>query len=423
MNKNNGYWITYEEQPNNWCKDDASYIKLYNDLKNGNTGWEFEKSKSECEKHICGEMIAYDGTDSGTIYVYYENDENTNERKPIMYIKSRMSCINLDEKYAEVFGRELVLDSNDENRFYNFEVEPQYLEELIKKLREIGIPNAQIEKYQNKLDSYNRLLDFQKNGINSEEDILELYRNFNREDTILPRILMKGRNVQKDYESLSFDNKVKFVDLICKINSGVYTSKITPLTRLKSLTGVNQEDKLLEIKDIEVLKRTATSTELENLKYASEEILNNYSSIIDILNSFEVRWGISYAKGIPYQFRTDIGVIQALTQSRPSSIRNVIDTFIRDDNGEFKEKLKDKEFVTKLINVHYTNTLNNKKCVQEQYVYTDFLWHFPDETLDDIENKILVGPEPTEEREQLKGKIYMKTKQTCEEIRNYKKAN
>lgn len=423
MNKNNGYWITYEEQPNNWCKDDASYIELYKDLKNGNTGWEIEKSKSACEKHICGEMIACDGTDSGTIYVYYETNENTNERKPIMYIKSRMSCINLDEKYAEVFGRELILDKDEENRFYNFEVEPQYLEELIKKLREIGIPDRQIANYQNKLESYNRLLALQKNGINSEDDILELYRNFNREDTILPRILMKGRNVQKDYESLSLDNKVKFVELICKINSGVYTSKINPLTRLKLLTGFKQEDKLLEIKDIEVLKRTATSTELESLKYASEEILNNYSSIIDILNSFEVRWGISYAKVIPHQFRTDIGVIQALTQSRPSSIRNVIDTFIRDDNGEFKEKLKDKDFVTKLINVHYTNTLNNKKCVQEQYVYTDFLWHFPDDTLDDIEKRILVGPEPTEEREQLKGKIYIKTKQTCEEIRNYKRAN
>jgi len=418
-----GFWVTYEEQPNNWCKDDASYIDLYNDLKNGNTGWNIEKSKSECEKHICGEMIACDGTDSGTIYVYYENDKNTNERKPIMYIKSRMSCINLDEKYAEVFGRELILDQNEENKFYNFEVEPQYLEELIKKLKEIGIPNSQIEKYQNKLDSYNRLLNLQKNGINSEEDILDLYRNFNREDTILPRILMRGRNVQKDYESLSLNNKIELVNLICKFNSDIYTSKIDPLTRLKLLTGLNQEDRLLEIKDIEVLKRTSTSTELKNLKYASEEILNSHSSIVDILNSFEVRWGISYARSIPNQFRTDISVIQALTQSRPSSIRNVIDIFIREDNGEFKEKLRDKDFVIKLINVHYTNTLNNKKCVQEQYVYTDFLWHFPDETLDGIENKILVGPEPTEEREQLKGKIYIKTRQTCEEISNYKKAN
>lgn len=423
MKENKGYWITYEEQPNNWCKKDGSYVDLYNDLKNGNTGWEIENSKSECEKHICGEMIACDGTDSGTIYVYYEDSENTNERKPIMYIKSRMSCINLDEKYAEVYGRELVLDSSEENRFYNFEVEPKYLEELIKKLEEIGIPKSQIEKYQNKLDSYKRILNLQKNGINSEEDILELYKNFNREDTILPRILMKDRNVQADYDSLSLENKVEFVKLLYNMNRDIFTSKIDPLTRLKLLTGLNPEDKLLEIKEVEVLKKSSTSTELECLKYASDEILSSRSTIIDILNNFQITWGISYARYIPVQFRTDIDVIQALTQSRPSSIRSILDIFIREDNGEFKAKLKDKDFVLKLVNSIYTNTLNNKKCVHEQYAYTDFLWYFEDETIENIENKVLIGPEPTEEREQLKNKIYVKTRETREEIKAYKQAN
>ena len=39
------------------------------------------------------------------------------------------------------------------------------------------------------------------------------------------------------------------------------------------------------------------------------------------------------------------------------------------------------------------------------------------------ENKVLIGPEPAEEREQLKNKIYIKTRKTCEEIKNYNQAN
>lgn len=109
-------------------------------------------------------MIDCDGTDSGTIYIYYEN-ESTNKKIPLMYIKVRKSCVNRNEKVADVFGTEMILENQNENRFYNFEVEPTLLEELIAKLRETDICEKQIKKYEDKLTSYIKLLELEKNGI------------------------------------------------------------------------------------------------------------------------------------------------------------------------------------------------------------------------------------------------------------------
>lgn len=234
---------------------------------------------------------------------------------------------------------------------------------------------------------------------------------------------MQNRNVQADYDSLNFEEKGEFINIICELNSTFFYSKINPVSRLKTITGLNQEDRLFEIRDKEVLKATSTSTQLECLDYATADLINNRDTLLEILENFAVHYSIRHIKKIPIQFRTDIEVIQTLTKSNPSKIRDVLNIFIGEDNSDFKAKIKENDFVVKLVNAYFNNVLNNEEYVKQQYAYYDFLWCFTSETLEGIENKILFGPEPTVEREKLKSKIYTKTTQKRDEIIKYRKSN
>ena len=82
-----GIWKKYEKTERNMGIGRASYDELYDDLRNSGKNWNIANDYSECKDELCGELIAYDGTMAGDIYVYYI--EKDGKLYPEFYIKVR----------------------------------------------------------------------------------------------------------------------------------------------------------------------------------------------------------------------------------------------------------------------------------------------------------------------------------------------
>ncbi len=57
-------------------------------------------------------------------------------------------------------------------------------------------------------------------------------------------------------------------------------------------------------------------------------------------------------------------------------------------------KFNKKEYVITLLDAYFRTILANKEYIRDNFTPCEVLWHFPLNLLDDIENKILMGPEP-----------------------------
>ena len=404
----NGMWVKYDAAPNEWGKIDGSYRRLFNDLKGSNTGWFFANSLSKCEDELCGEMIPSNGTVSGDIYVYYITDGD--KKIPKIYIKVSTGTYSGGKLY-EIRGSKDKTISNIDEYYLNHEVEVSLLPVLLSKLNELKVTKKIISDYEVKNDYFKRLVELKENGIKTDEDIICLYKNFKRLDTDLAFKLMKDRNVQDDYDSLSDENKIEFLKVFCDID---YSSCRNALLCKALGDKYSNDSRLLVVDDESKLIATATDTSLKCLSYASDELIGDKDSILRILDNFELYvWSSSFADYIPGQYRTDIDVLQTATKTDPLEMKDLLYFYLLSDddanNMELKMKLEDMDFCKNLLTAYFNNVLSNEELLNEQYVNMDLLYFMPEGVFDVIENELLYGPESTLEREGLKQKIYSKT--------------
>lgn len=414
-----GEWIKYEEEKGKIITDkETSYYRLYQDVKNSDTLWPIT-SLERCFDDLRGDMMTGLGM-SGDIYVYYEINSETKERKPLMYFMANNSVVEKGTKFVEVYGRNLPID-NEENR--NFNVEPRLIPVLIDKLREIKAMSRIITEFEDKEKSYKELERIKNNGAKTEDDILTIYQNFHRRDTTLVYELVNGRNIEDDFNFLSPENKAKLIVILCKMNSITEYGfpSILPLTRLKRMNSKGENEKLLDISDKDILIATANDTKLKCLGFASDALLKDKSFIMEMVSMLKLIGGDYIETYIPDEFKLDLDILQMATRSNPFELQQIIGNYRY--NEILKEKIdklfSDREYARKLIEYHFKNVLSNPKYVEELFTAPKLIWHFDPEILENIENTILWGPEPTRKREILRQKIYWNIKSTREEIKEF----
>lgn len=152
--------------------------------------------------------------------------------------------------------------------------------------------------------------------------------------------LVKGRNVQEDYDSLNEELKVELVKIICGMNDD-------DLTTLGMLTKVDGE--ILRIEDIDILKKAVASVGLNCLRYAPIEYCHNKEKILEILSLFDIKH--TRASGINFiseELQIDVDVLQALVRTQPFELYFII---------------------TDLLHTDFFNRTNNTKLLCKKILY------------------------------------------------------
>lgn len=409
-----GVWIKYKKGSRMNYSSNSSYVRLFNDLKGSSAMWHIACSLDSCRRELCGDEISF-GARPGDIYVFYVNDELGN-RTPKIFFKTLTSPSGV-VTVTDVCGANLVLDENEKLNNYNFNVEPYYLGELIKMLKEIGADEELISKYESRMRSFVDLYDLFVRGIQTDEDVIFLYENFTREDTSLARELMAGRCVQDDYERLNDKNKEKFFRVICKLNHTYSVSKVSPTERINEITVIkNRNGKILDIDDRELIIRFASESGLKSLYYASDELRRDRDFVLSVLENFTIGLEPLYERNLPEEFTTDIEVLSRMTSSKPYRLREVIESYLRNGNEELKAKLNDINFVSRLLKTYYNVLLKDGSLCGSEIVDCSILWHFSTEVLNSLDDSILYGPEPSPLREDYRRRICEEQSNTASKI-------
>lgn len=390
----NGVWIKYEKSPGKWHSKDSSYTRLCADLKpHQNTGWPIGKFAD----YIHGEFIPCDGTPDSDIYVYYLKNRKKGVSKPKL-------CLAVHEcddgkYYAAVYGIR-TKDRSEEHRI-TYKPAAKYLPVLVEKLRELNAKDWQLEEYTNSLHEYQNLVYIAQNGVVTDTDLLTIYKNLGRADTTIAQKLVRGRNIQEDYDSLALISKINFVKIICGMSSKC-------LARLAYLT--NTKGSILSVNEIAVLRNTATATSLLCLRYAPKEYLENKETMLEILKTFDITQlapqGLNY---ISETLQIDIDVLRALVSEQPYKIERIIGELANKKNDDANklliEKLKDRTYMLSLLDMHFRNCITHLDYQKESFLPCGLLWNFPLEMTEGIETEILQGPFATPEEEQMKSKV------------------
>lgn len=396
-----GLWIKYDRAQSRNNNRNSSYYRLFEDLKNSLTNWHIASSLEVCKREICGEDYPIFGSRDGDIYVYYIFDEEGNII-PKIYFKT---VVDAEGKMSvlDIHGANLVLDEKEELTTYNFNVEPYYISALVAKLQDIDADRETIEKYETQMKSFIELHSLYVSGVTTEEDILTLYSNFTREDTPIAREMMSGRCVQEDYNRLSKKNREKLFRIICGLNKVHSISKISPLERLDKITvKKNSNGKILELDDENMIISHASESGLKSLYYACDRLRSNRDFVLEVLRNFKMGLNPLYERNLPDEFTTDVEVLVTMTASKPFRLREVIESYLRIGNGELKRKLDDIDFVKRLLQAYYRSVLNDKNSLESTTMDCSILWHLPLEILEDLDDSLLIGPEPTAKREAFK---------------------
>ncbi len=411
-----GIWIKYEKSARGGYNQKSSYYRLFEDLKDSSTAWHIGESLDICRRELCGEDFSLVGSRPGDIHVFYVFDENGN-RIPKIYFKTIVDREG-QVSVTDIHGANLVLEEKEKLTTYNFNVEPCYLPALIEKLCEVGAEEKTVEKYEKKLASFQSLCEISSRGVETDEDILTLYRNFTREDTALPRRMMKGRCVQADFDGLSEENQKEFFRIICRLNYVYGLSKTSPTDRLNDLTVKvdSLKDRLLEVSNREMVVEFASESGLKSLYYANSDLRNDRDFVLEVLRDFKIELSPLYERNLPEKFWTDIEVLTAMTASKPFRLREVLESYLRIGNRELKNKLEDIDFVNRLLQIYYGSILADKASIESSIVDCSMLWLFSTDILKSLDNSLLIGPEPTPEREQFKRIIEEEHLSTREKI-------
>jgi len=280
--KTNGIWVKYDCEPGNWYNEDASYNKLYNDLKDTNIDWSIAKSKEQCMDQLCGEFIACDGTVAGDIYVYYLNENNV--KNPILYMHVDKFVYDLkkEKKNHIVFnGCSIGYDGIDN----------KYLPELIRKLKKIDENKNKryIEEFETRYKNYQRVLFLNKQETYTEEELVFLYFMAYKKGDNLAISVVEKRNIQKDFDNFTDENKVK---LYLSVKDSSISNKLNITSR-------------------KILLDIAQNGYLKQLNNTTEEIINDKEYIMKLLKVFyeadkKSLRGIELDRYLPEKYKTDI---------------------------------------------------------------------------------------------------------------------
>lgn len=389
-----GMWIKYDCEPGNWHNKDASYNKLYEDIKDFHLNWCIAESKEECMTQLCGEIICCDGTKPGDIYVYYLNNNGVSQ--PIFYIQiHEFKDLWTEEKKNHIYfnGNSIGFDGIDN----------KYLPELISKLCEIDeIKNKHyIEALKIRYSNYQRLLSLKEKDAYTEEDLLFLYYMAYKIKDSLAISMLENRNIIEDFSSFTDENKVKL---------------------FLSIKDSKESDKLsIDSKDI--LLSLAQKRSLKQLNNASDEIINNKEYIMKLLASFfasdkNAVHSSELQRYLPTKYRTDIDILEQIFYQYTTSINLMIAIWLEEAQNK-KELVIDSSYAYRLINTFLKSLINRGEC----YYENSLLWLFDDEILTNLENHMLIGPEPSEEKEQLKDRSIQVLKREREKVLNYRHNN
>lgn len=410
-----GFWRHYKKEPGAWKKTDAEYHRLYADLKDSDKEWGFEDIDF-CKDTLCGEFLPTYGIIAGDVYIFYRQQEDGNVL-PVLYIKDTGG---LDREIV-VRGVQFMLEDRPTH-----EIDPELLPTVITKLQELEVDSNRIKPYIDTLQSYTRLKDLKTHGITTEDDIIFVYENFRRQDTTLPRELVFGRCVQEDYDRMSDENKMRLLESICVLEKTQIAKDTSYLERLKLLTRIKSFDaKFFEVTDREILIKTASSTNLGCLAFASEELKNDKNFMLDLALEYDShgKWSMDVNK-IPTRYATDIEVLQALTTSDPSSLAYILRYARRKGDITLSLKLGEKSFRNELIRIYSQNVLRSEQAVRSGFVDWGILELFDDDTLEALDDLVLYGPEPTLEREDMivhLGRQFINKKKTILDNRHKEK--
>jgi len=379
-----GTWVKYSAEPGNWNKEDANYHKLYNDLKDSKKEWSIANDLSACEDELCGEMIPSEGINAGDIYVFYQ--EENEKYVPIFYIK--------------ITNNSDLVWFNECSSFYD--IDCKYLAEIILKLTEIDKNKFKkdIDDLKGRYAEYTMLLSLmEKQNLEEDEINFLYYMAYNRNEQ---NAINKLREIKlnEDFKRFSDEGKVKL------------------FSHVKYDDIVNK----LVIDSKEVLLKLAEQGNIKQLNNATEEIKKDKDFVIELLNTYlsqEVRVIGELMRSIPEIYQNDIDVLSCLIDKAPGA-SIIIGNWI----SQHKVNCTNKDFAYKIISAYLEVSMREKfNLLFQRELMCYALCPFSDEILKDIENHMLIGPQPSIEQEELKNAnidSMVKAKEKIFELKKHK---
>lgn len=364
---NNGTWIKYAAEPGNWSDKNANYIKLYNDLKDSGKDWDIAKDINACQNELCGEMIPSEGISSGDIYVYYEKQDNKDI--PVFFIK--ISDLNKDKSYIEYNGTNSV--------FYG--IDSKYISEVIVKLNELDKDKHKkhIDDLKIRYMEYSVLLSLLKKEELEEDEINFIYyMAYKRyDDKAISKI--KDRNISEDFKNFSIDAKVRLFKNVT--------------------TSENQNNLIIDSK--EIISKLAKEGYLNQLNNASKEIIDDREFVLKAVGEYfssENPSLVELIRSVPEKYQTDIDVLHCIITNMPASCIDVGNWIARNHLT-----CSDKIFAYKILSAYLGTSMKSKWNVEDQKTIFGYaLCPFTEEILEDVEEHLLIGPEPSKELEERK---------------------
>ena len=277
-------------------------------------------------------------------------------------------------------------------------IDNKYLPELILKLREIDeVKNWHyIIELEERYKNYQRLLCLENKENLTEDDIIYIYRMSYRTTKELLFPMIESRNIQDDYDSLSDEGKVK---LFLAVKNDKISNKLS-----------------IDSKDI--LMKLAQNGSLKQLNNASEEVINDKEYIMQLLSCFfeadkKAIRDLEIILYLPKRYQSDIDVLELIFSNycfRPL----LLNEWIR-KNSMLRENMKNSEFSYRLVNSFVRRLISNG----DTYYKCGFMDLLDDSILDNIENHILIGPEVSQEKEELKYISIGVLKEERDEVKRY----
>lgn len=385
-----GIWKKYEKNNSRHSLEKTSYDELYDDLKDSNKDWQIAQDYEWCKDHLCGELVPCYNIKPGDIYVYYEVKNNS--LNPVFYFKIEKH-IDYDTKeeknYIELNGSSLSCAN----------IEEKYIPLLIEKLKEINKTKNQhyINTLTKRYEEYTKLIQIANKETLDENDILFLYYMACTKKHSIAISKIKERELIDDYNNLSTENKVK---LFLEIQNDEICNSII-------------------ITDKNILKLLAQNKCLRFFKNTSNEIINDKEFIKELLiNFFNSDKSKSndqqLTKYLPDIYRTDLEIIELIFYNYTTAITlQIAKWFEQSSNIEILRK--NKKIAVKLID-SFTRALISRN----QAYYNNCLpWIFDNNTIENMDSHILIGPEHTEEKEYLKQSSIKTLKRNIDESIKY----
>lgn len=367
-----GIWRKYKHN-NKVNGDSMSSVKqLYNDTKNCKKKWNFVNNYEECYEKINGNINYGGSVSAGDVYVYYKDAGNGN-LLPEFYIKVMKYNINPNEIHVEFNGT---------NRLEYSEICEENLPILINKLNEINAVKLEnyIKEIEDRYKNYQTVVNLKAKKNYTESELLFLYEMaYGRKNISLARQIVKDRNIQRDYDGLTIDGKVNL------------------FLSIKNREILNQ----LFITEKEVITKLSQNTVLSMLNNTTQEILDDKEYIMSLLEYYKQSDKISDSVSdirdyLPIKYQTDLDVLKLIfLEYRNFGFQ--IEMWKR-TNKDLEQKLNIPSFAYQLVDASARSWLDSNSCYNDLYL----LPLLSNEILSNIENHVLIGPEISEEKENLK---------------------